>query len=836
MRALLILIPLTCGVLIAEHQSASFYLDDDTFDYEKALSEDDSSDLLHKFLTEEEWGSAEAHNPLLPAKKEKIIEEPGLLIIPTISSYMDIDNEYETDLSTLSQENLKKRADSSHLSLPTESNTPSATYQFDNNDTIVLDLDEEEDENLPYEFIPKDPQDDILQNPENKTPSVDVSNESVVASQAVITKEAVGASHLEQFEESQIAKANQKEAISPSPIPNDSDTIQDYNNPYNNLGPLREPPAPSYEEEPLPPKNYNAPSPVDEQPADNTSSQDDAVSSDSVQTPSAALGRYDDIKFTSNFGTSEDVSTSYQKEPLPAASSEVAAKNTESSSCINSLVVKSFRVTGACHLSTSYLESLIAPYAGQALTFDELQDVAYVITKAYQCRGYPLSRAYLPEQDVTNGSIEIAVIEPTLDSIYIERLGCTRLCDAALRKYLGCVKAGQSINKDDLEYSLLVINDLPGVSSSFSLKPGSSPQTSSLVVRLSEKPLVSGSVEASNYGNRYTGIYLLGARVNVNDLFGYGDLISAQAYYTGEWLQSGRLSYAMPVTSSGLKVGVSAAYTTYTLASVFNVLNATGTAGIYSLFANMPVYLTQKLSLYTYADFDYRQIEDKIQAVSSTANKQMEVLKIGVSGNSSDSWNGLNAFNLGATVGNLNFSEAVAGFDAYTYGSKGVFGKFSLTAQRLQRLGSGFALYGSFAGQLATRNLDGSEQLYLGGPYAVRAYPTGEAPGDTVYLATVELRYSLMSWMHFCANILDEITVKGFFDAGSSLITKLNPSLNSSVDKSRNILGAGLGIDIAKAGFAVINLSWAHKIAGSDAQSNGKNSQQQFWARVEVKF
>ena len=44
--------------------------------------------------------------------------------------------------------------------------------------------------------------------------------------------------------------------------------------------------------------------------------------------------------------------------------------------------------------------------------------------------------------------------------------------------------------------------------------------------------------------------------------------------------------------------------------------------------------------------------------------------------------------------------------------------------------------------QLASKDLDGSEQFSLGGADGIRAYPQGEASGSSGYQATAELRYA----------------------------------------------------------------------------------------------
>src|SRR5690606_38333014 len=73
--------------------------------------------------------------------------------------------------------------------------------------------------------------------------------------------------------------------------------------------------------------------------------------------------------------------------------------------------VDSFRVTGAETFNADTLEGLVADLAGSTLTLGELQQAAARITSYYRERGYFLSRAYLPEQDVSGGVITIAVLE-----------------------------------------------------------------------------------------------------------------------------------------------------------------------------------------------------------------------------------------------------------------------------------------------------------------------------------------------------------------------------------------------------------------------------------------
>ena len=57
-------------------------------------------------------------------------------------------------------------------------------------------------------------------------------------------------------------------------------------------------------------------------------------------------------------------------------------------------------------------------------------------------------------------------------------------------------------------------------------------------------------------------------------------------------------------------------------------------------------------------------------------------------------------------------------------------------------LGHTVNLHINLHSQLASKDLDGSEQFSLGGADGIRAYPQGEASGSSGYQATAELRYA----------------------------------------------------------------------------------------------
>jgi hemolysin activation/secretion protein len=139
---------------------------------------------------------------------------------------------------------------------------------------------------------------------------------------------------------------------------------------------------------------------------------------------------------------------------------------------------------------------------------------------------------------------------------------------------------------------------------------------------------------------------------------------------------------------------------------------------------------------------------------------------VGLQGDSRDAFGGggWNAGSLFWTTGDLDIEDPLErAADGATARSQGGFNKLQYAVSRLQTVSGPLSVYGSLRGQMATDNLDSSEKMELGGAYAVRAYPEGEAYGDEGYVATIEARLMLDPWTR---TLPGQFQLIGFVDAG----------------------------------------------------------------------
>lgn len=487
------------------------------------------------------------------------------------------------------------------------------------------------------------------------------------------------------------------------------------------------------------------------------------------------------------------------------------------------IVVNALRVTGQTLYSEAELIAITGFRPGE-LTLGELRAMATKIADFYHLQGYFVAQAYLPAQDIKNETVSIAVLEGYYGKVTLRNQ--SRLSDARANGLLDGLEAGDIIASGPLENRLLLLSDVPGVNVRSTLVPGETVGTSDLIVDLTPGRSVSGSVEADNAGNRYTGEYRVGATVNVNNITGDGDVASLRVLTSGRGLKYGRASYQRPFGKA--TVGVAYTALEYRLGKEFKSLGAHGTARIASVYGSYPFIRSRNTNLYGVAGFDAKTFQDKVDLTGTTTDKKVNVGWLGIQGNHRDrvGGGGTTSYSLTHYIGDLDIeTPAALSADAATARANGHYQKLAFHAARSQRVTDRVSLYGAIYGQLASKNLDISEKMGLGGPYAVRAYPVGEAYADQGYVANLEARLLLPK---FYERMPGQMHLVGFVDAGHVTINK-NPWTTG--DNNRTLSGAGVGLTWEDYNNFSVKTYWAHKL-GNEAATSAPDKDGRFWVQL----
>lgn len=489
--------------------------------------------------------------------------------------------------------------------------------------------------------------------------------------------------------------------------------------------------------------------------------------------------------------------------------------------------VNSLHLTGQSLYSETELLGLTGFTAGEELSLGQLQQMAARIAAFYHENGYFVAQAYLPAQEIQQGAVTIAVVEGRYGDISLRNQ--SNLSERQANSALDGLNSGEVIDSAPLESRLLLLSDTPGVNVRSTLVPGASVGAADLIVDVTPGQRVTGSIDADNAGNYYTGEYRLGATLNINNLAGQGDVATLRALSTFDGLNYGRAAYQMQFGKA--TAGVAYSRMEYELGKGFSDLDANGTADIFSVFGSYPLLRSRRSNLYAQLGYDYKTFEDRIDAIPLVTDKNIHVLMASLHGNHRDDFagGGLTAASLTWSTGVLDIETPEArAADGVTARSNGHYDKLGFHVMRLQHITDRVSLYGAVSGQVASKNLDSSEQMSLGGMYGVRAYPQGEAFGDEGYLATLEARLLLPQ---FSDQQVGQVHLIGFVDGGSVTVNK-DPWDGS--DNSRTLSGAGVGVNWIDNNNFSVKAYYAQKL-GSEEATAAPDSNGRLWVQL-VKY
>ncbi len=491
------------------------------------------------------------------------------------------------------------------------------------------------------------------------------------------------------------------------------------------------------------------------------------------------------------------------------------------------ITVKSLKLTGAKEYPEADLIAASGFKPGSELTLAELYAIAAKISDYYHRNGYFAARAYLPAQDIKDGAVTIAVVVGQYGKVTLRNQ--TNLSDDLANGYLEGLNPGDPIASAPLENRLLLLSDLPGVNVKSTLVPGASVGASDLIVDVTPGQRVTGSIDADNAGNRYTGSKRVGGTVKLNNPTGSGDVAMLRGLTSFDGMNYGRASYQRQFDK--VTAGVAYSYLQYSLIEDFDGQRSKGTASIGSVYASYPLIRSRTDNLYAQLAYDEKAFQDKVDATSTTTDKAAHVGMASLYGDHRDNFGGggLTGYSLTWTIGGIDIqTPAAKATDAATAHSDGVYNKLKASVMRLQSVTETISFYGSINGQAASKNLDVSEKMELGGLYGVRAYPEGEAFGDEGYILNLEVRKLLPK---FFDQQPGQLQLIGFFDNGT-VIENRNSWITSS--NQRTLSGAGVGVSWAETNNFEVKGYYAHRIGDATVKS-APDSSGQFWVQA-VKY
>jgi hemolysin activation/secretion protein len=283
--------------------------------------------------------------------------------------------------------------------------------------------------------------------------------------------------------------------------------------------------------------------------------------------------------------------------------------------------VTKFTFSGNTLYSDAELAEVVKEFVGKELDFEGLNDAANKVRAHHRSRGYFLAQAYLPQQAIRNGVVEIAVIEGRVGEVELQRRPATRLREGLLAGILRHhLKPGDIITETSLEKPLLLINDLPTASVTSEIRPSQTIGAADLRVNVDQGVgLLNGDIEIDNHGSRFTGAERLGGSLNVNNPLTIGDQLQLRGFVTTEDMYFERFAYLVPVGFWGTRLGASYTRFSYKLGEEFASLLASGDGVVKSVYAFHPLYRTRTTNINGQFSYEDKLLHDQIDEPAQTS-------------------------------------------------------------------------------------------------------------------------------------------------------------------------------------------------------------------------
>lgn len=400
------------------------------------------------------------------------------------------------------------------------------------------------------------------------------------------------------------------------------------------------------------------------------------------------------------------------------------------------------QVKGSTVYSSDEIKSLFAKDIGKTVSLNHLWKLSDAITKKYRQDGYFLSRAFIPAQEITDGRVEIRVVEGYIKDVTIDDKAANL---PIVRDIVSRIKAEHPISSKKLENFHLLMTDLAGEENLYgTLAPiaGQKDGGVMLIYARNQTPTSSGSISLDNLGSKFLGPTEASIQWGGNLIGDQKTFIAGRTSLPLDELTALNASQTIPLspeTSITLSAGFTHAEPGDTLAAQ-EIVSQSENLG---LSINYKIIRQRLENWSAMVGIDGRNSESTILGSTELSEDKIRALRLGTVYDVYDEFNGYNR--LSATLSRGLPALGASRDDSPNISREGAasdFTKLEVDYLRYHSLPYDFGALLSVKGQKASGSLYSSEEFGFGGADLGRAYDSSEITGDDGIAASLELRYT----------------------------------------------------------------------------------------------
>lgn len=375
-------------------------------------------------------------------------------------------------------------------------------------------------------------------------------------------------------------------------------------------------------------------------------------------------------------------------------------------------------VQGVTAITDGDISAITKKYLSKCLSIDSINNLVKEISNLYLAHGWVTSRAFIKPQNLSNGSLEILVVEGKLEAL---ESADGNLSERQLR-WAFPVEQKQLLELRELEQGLEQINRLQQNRAQMDIQPGSEIGQSKVIIHNRQRKPWRAGVGVNNSGSEATGEILATAYgswdnpldINDNLFINISDTLDKQ-----EQAESRSYALAYSVPYGYALFSYSGNYFEYQqqIDGASITFLTSGSSTNHRLASDYLVFRGQRSKLSLGLSFTHKQSKNYIEDVFlDTSSRVLSVWELGAT------YTRLMSGGVFQTT--VNWHSSVDWLDAKTKVAAAEndyqFNKYTLDSRFNHHLGQAFSFQSSLHLFYSPEDIIASEGLSLGGRYSVR--------------------------------------------------------------------------------------------------------------------
>ncbi len=471
--------------------------------------------------------------------------------------------------------------------------------------------------------------------------------------------------------------------------------------------------------------------------------------------------------------------------------------------------IHSVNLTGVSVVKEEYLQVVALPYLNRPLTNQDLANLKFDIERELFERGYSLVKAITPVQDLSDGVLDVQLVEATVGSVNVTSNTSLSpgLADAINQR----IQPGDVFNEEVAESMVSDIDTLKDVQASLTLQPGREFATTDIAVAISEASDDVNYAQIDNYGSKFTGEYVGSVHLEQSNTLGLGETVYVDGRISNDnlWFAGGGVR--TPIGVRNVMLEASGSYSENQIGDILEPQDIEGNTTRFDVGLSSNVINRKTERLNVKVGFEYRDHESTQQGTIATEDNIRQVY-----GQASYLTRG----NASVWYGAVKVSQGVDAFGASSdfdpmltraRGENDAVIVRPVLVANVRPIDDGTVKF-AFSSQLASENLLSSDLFALGGYGSVRGFDPAQEVGEAGYQFSLEYAHELglhPDWF---------VTVGPFLDGGMVF----NNVPQSSVD--RHLYSVGLGMEgltsLVPSGDTTLRFDYAYPVGHYEPASD----------------